>query len=359
MAKLVALLSGGVDSAVAAALAIDNGHSVVGMTMKQWPTFGEETRLTKGCSVVDAVADSARVCDVLDIPHYAVDFTEVFEADVIRPFVDGYLAGETPNPCVVCNSRVRFGAMLDRAIALGFDGVITGHWARKVQDSGGWHLLRANSEKDQSYVLYRLTQAALSRVLWPLGEVESKDWVREEARRRGLKNYDRPDSTDVCFVGEPADYRVFLNDRAPTTSRPGPIITVDGVRVGTHSGTAKFTVGQRRGLGVALGEPNYVVAIDGDSIVIGTSDALNSTTINATQQSWILAPPEKGERLKACVRYRAKPAECQFWPDENGFQLTFDAPVRAAAKGQSVVLYRDDAVVGGGIISSAQMMFNE
>ncbi len=225
MARLLAAMSGGVDSSVATALAIEAGHEVVGATLKQWEFPDEETRLSKGCSVLDAVADARRVADVLEIPHYTFDFRELFAREVVRPFVDDYARGLTPNPCIRCNELVRFGALLDKAEMLGFDGLVTGHWAR-ISD-GRLHRAR-NRDKDQSYVLYAIGRRGVERAHFPLGDVESKTLVRDTARDLGFGNADRPDSLEVCFVGEGRKPGDVVSERIPSAVTAGAIVVAGG-----------------------------------------------------------------------------------------------------------------------------------
>ena len=348
-------MSGGVDSSVAAALAARDGHQVVGATLKQWEFPDEETRLTKGCCTLDAVTDARRAADVLGIPHYTFDFRETFATQVVDPFVADYAKGLTPNPCIRCNELVRFGALADKARMLGFDGIVTGHYARVVEEAGGFRLLRArNLDKDQSYVLYALGQAALAMAHFPVGEFSSKDDVRQIARDLELPNADREDSLEVCFVGEGRRPGDVVADRVPVAVRRGPIVDDTGAVIGEHRGLAYYTVGQRRGLGAISAEPHYVTRIDADrnAIVVGTEETLGRSELRAQRPRYVSGDqPLDGEKFDAVVRYRSEPVPAAFFGTEEGFRLEFDRPVRAVAPGQAVVLYEGDEVIGGGTIT--------
>lgn len=353
--RLLAAMSGGVDSSVAAALAASQGHEVVGVTMKQWEFPDEETRLSKGCCTLDAVADARRAAGIIGIPHYTMDFREVFEREVVDPFVADYAAGRTPNPCVRCNRLVRFGALWERARRLGFDGLVTGHYARIDRSADRARLLRArNGAKDQSYVLYALDPGMLERVHLPLGEVTSKDEVRAQAGGLGLPNAGREDSVEVCFVGEGRKPGDVVAERAGEAVRPGAILDADGAVVGRHRGLAYYTVGQRRGLGPLGPRPRYVREIDAstNTLVVDTADALGSRMVSAVDARFFRRPAD-GARCDAVVRYRAEPVAATYRDHGPGFGLELDAPVRAAAPGQAVVLYDGDEVLGGGTIVAA------
>lgn len=359
MARLLAAMSGGVDSSVAAALVLEQGHEVVGVTLKQWEFPDEETRLAKGCCTLDAVADARRACDVLGLPHYTLDFREVFEREVVDPWVDDYARGLTPNPCVRCNELVRFGALADRAEALGFGGVVTGHYARAERDGDGlMRLSRArNTAKDQSYVLYALGQRALERAHFPLGDVASKDEVRSRARALGLPNAGREDSVEVCFVGEDRRPGDVVAERKPGAVRPGVIVDRDGNVVGEHRGLAYYTVGQRRGLGASASGPRYVTTLvpERNALVVDGREGLEACALEAVRPRFVSGEtPTDGARFGAVVRYRGTPAPARFRATGEGFSLDFDHPVRAVAPGQAVVLYEGDEVVGGGTILRAR-----
>ncbi len=353
MAKLLAAMSGGVDSSVATALALESGHEVVGATLKQWEFPDEETRLSKGCSVLDAVADARRVADVLGIPHYTFDFRELFAREVIQPFVDDYARGLTPNPCVRCNELVRFGALVDKAEMLGFDGIVTGHWARIADGK----LYRArNRDKDQSYFLYAIGKRGVARALFPLGDIESKTLVRDMAAQLGFSNADRADSLEVCFVGDGKRPGDVVAEHVPVAVRSGPIVDAFGKVVGEHRGLAYYTIGQRKGLGVhhTGGERRYVTAIDTDrNVLVVDGEAPGSRALSATRARFFGRPPADGASLDAVVRYRGTPTPAAFSSTPDGFSLAFERDVRAVSPGQAVVLYDADEVIGGGTISSS------
>jgi tRNA-specific 2-thiouridylase len=349
--RLLAAMSGGVDSSVAAAIAHDLGYEVVGATLKQWEFPDEETKLVKGCCTLDAVADARRAADVIGIPHYTLDFREVFAREVVDPFVSDYADGLTPNPCVRCNERVRFGALWERAQMLGFEGLITGHYAR----AEGGRLLRARcADKDQSYVLYALPRDVLERVVLPLGDIRSKDEVRDVARERGLPNADREDSVEVCFVGEGRKPGDVVRERRVDEVRPGPIVDVHGNVVGEHRGLPYYTVGQRKGLGSLGSDRHYVKALvrERNALVVGDRDATESVGLEAVRPRFVSGvTPRDGAGFTAVVRYRGVGTAATFRASADGFRLDFDEPVHAVAPGQAVVLYADDEVVGGGTIA--------
>jgi len=348
--KLLAAMSGGVDSSVAAAVAVEQGHDVTGVTLKQWEFADEASRLSKGCCTLDAVEDARRACSILGIPHYVFDFREIFERVVVEPWVDDYARGVTPNPCVRCNELVRFGALLDKAEMLGFDGLITGHYARAADG----RLFRArNIAKDQSYVLYALSAHALDRAHFPLGEIESKDAVRAKARDIGLPNWNRSDSLEVCFVGEDRRPGDVVAERRPDSVKPGAIVNRDGEVVGEHEGLAFYTVGQRRGIGSSNQGRRYVTALipERNTVVVGTN--AKAAGLIATRARYTAKQPGSGARVDAVVRYRATPSVATYTPRGDGFAIAFDEPVRAVAPGQAVVLYDGDEVIGGGTIAQA------
>jgi len=347
--RLLAAMSGGVDSSVAAALAVRGRHDVTGVTLKQWEHPDEETRLVKGCCTLDAVDDARRAADLLGIPHYTFDFREVFEREVVDPFVDAYASGRTPNPCVRCNERVRFGALLDKATALGFDGLVTGHYARAVD---GRLFRAANRDKDQSYVLHALSAETLRRIVFPLGDFCSKDDVRSLARSIGLRNWSREDSVDVCFVDEGSSPGDVVARRRPMAVRPGPIVDTAGRTLGEHRGLAYYTVGQRRGLGpVGSGRRAYVTTLDSARNTLVVGERPESCALTAIRPRFVGDPPSDGARVGAVVRYRGAETPARFSSTADGFRLDFDEPVRAVAPGQAAVLYDGEEVIGGGTIA--------
>ena len=351
--KLLVAMSGGVDSSVAAAAMVAEGNQVIGVTLKQWS--GPDGRLpTAGCCTVADAEDARRVAATLGIPYYVLDYREKFSAAVVDHFGREYLSGRTPNPCIECNRRVRFGALLDRAAELGCAGLVTGHHARVDHDGARFRLLRGRDDaKDQSYVLHMLGQAELGSIRLPIGEM-TKAAVRTEAARLGLRTADKAESQDLCFVG--GDYREFLRQRFPESARPGPIVDLEGAVVGTHAGTAGFTVGQRRGIGVAVGEPRFVVGIDAATatITIGRRGDLAVAACRVRGVTFVSGVPvPSGAEVSVKVRYRSSAVPATLWDEGDHHFVRFVDPQTAVAPGQAAVFYRGDEVLGGGTIAEA------
>ncbi|MDR5684258.1 MAG: tRNA 2-thiouridine(34) synthase MnmA, partial [Armatimonadota bacterium] len=282
MARVAVAMSGGVDSSVAAALMVEAGHEVVGLTMNLWPTWvpHDEDGASALCCGVGAVEDARGVARRLGIRHYVLNMREAFEDAVIAPFADEYARGRTPNPCVSCNRAIKFALLLEKVSSLGMDYLATGHYARIRRDGDRAVLLRGRDRrKDQSYVLYALTQPQLRRLLLPVGEL-TKEQTRSIARRWNLEVADKPDSQEICFVPR-GHYSDVIGRFRPEALRPGPIVATEGRRLGTHQGIGRYTVGQRRGLGVATGKPLYVVAIDPESntVIVGSEDELMASEV--------------------------------------------------------------------------------
>ena len=351
--RILVAMSGGVDSSVAAALLLEEGHDVVGVTLKQWE--GADGRLpTAGCCTVADAEDARRVAAQLDVPYYVLDYVDEFRSAVVDRFAADYLAGRTPNPCIECNRRVRFRALLDRADALGCDALATGHHARVRRAGARCRLLRgADRDKDQSYVLHMLGQPELQRVVLPVGEI-TKDQVRERAADLGLRTAAKPDSQDICFVGR-VDYREFLSEHYPATDRPGLLVDTSGAVLGRHQGAARFTVGQRKGLGIALGERRYVVAIDPSAatVTIGEEADLLAEGCRVTEVSFVAGVPPDDPEVEVKVRYRSPAVPALLLPGESDWTVRFREPQAAVAPGQAAVFYRGDEVVGGGTIAEA------
>jgi tRNA-specific 2-thiouridylase len=356
--KVLALMSGGVDSSIAAASLVRQGFDVVGVTMKIWeePACADDTG--GRCRLCADIEDARHVCSRLNIPHIVFDAQSVFRKKVIEPFCEEYLGGRTPNPCVICNVEIKFGLMLRRARELGAVFVATGHYARIKHDEtrGRFLLLKGRDPaKDQSYFLYRITHDQLKHILFPLGSL-TKPEVRWQARALGLHVSDKTESQEICFV--PAgDYRGLLERMHPGSLTPGPIMDVNGKHLGTHRGIACYTIGQRRGLGIAHSRPLYVVGFDRkkNAVVVGTSEHLWSRELLATRVNWIsAAEPAEPFRAHARIRYKHRESPATVVPLEGqAARVRFDKPQRAVTPGQSVVLYDGNLVAGGGIIESA------
>ena len=345
MARVWVAMSGGVDSSVAAAFLLEQGHEVTGVTMQIWPSTDEEG----GCCSVTAIRDARRVCDLLGIAHYTLNYREVFEREVVTPFADEYAAGRTPNPCVVCNDRLKFDDLLSRALAQDAECLATGHYARVVTHSEGVsRLARAvDSDKDQSYFLYRLTPSQLRHVLFPVGELHKSD-VRAFAGRLGLSVAEKADSQEACFA--PAgDYERVVRERRPEAFLPGDIVDAEGAVLGRHEGVGHFTIGQRKGLGVSAAEPLYVnrIAAGARRVVVGPHATLRITEVEARDIVWHGGPSED---VVAAIRYRTTPVPAEVRVRGTRLTLTFAEAQYGVAPGQAVVCYVGDVVIGGGTI---------
>jgi tRNA-specific 2-thiouridylase len=349
--RILAAMSGGVDSAVAAALAVDAGHDVTGVHLALSPDRQMLRSGARGCCSVEDAHDARRVADELGIPFYVWDLAERFTEDVVDDFVAEYAAGRTPNPCLRCNERIKFSAVLDRARALDFDAVVTGHHARLAD---GELRRSVDSAKDQSYVLGVLTAEQLAAAMFPLGSM-TKDRVREIAAERGFAVAAKPDSHDICFIPD-GDTRGFLARRLG--SRPGPVVdATTGTTVGEHDGTYGFTVGQRRGLGVAVGDqrPRYVLGIEPVSrtVTIGTAELAGVTEVRTGVPSWTGTAPELPFAAEVQLRAHAAPVPCRVSAADDGLFIELAEEQRGVAPGQSAVLYEPDGRRGDRVLGQA------
>ncbi len=357
-------MSGGVDSSTVAAMLVRRGLSVVGLTMQLWnqrrlPELAGEGATGRCCSL-DDVYDARRVAEQIGIPYYVVNFEKQFEEQVIKPFVDEYLAGRTPVPCTLCNNYIKFDRFLEMADAVGARHIATGHYARIRHDesTGRYHLLRAvDASKDQTYFLFGLTQAQLARTLFPLGEL-TKPEVRDLARSMDLAVAAKSDSQEICFVPN-GDYAAFMDaylaDIGVAPERTGgEIVTAAGRKLGRHSGVHHFTVGQRRGLGIATGEPLYVIATDplSQRVTVGGNGELMRESFHASSVNWIsVAGIDAPLRAEVRIRNKHAAAPATLHPAGNGsVRIVFDTPQRAVTPGQAAVFYSEDQVLGGGWI---------
>jgi tRNA-specific 2-thiouridylase len=351
--KVVVAMSGGVDSSVAAALLKKEGFDVIGVTLN---LFAGDRGRAACCGASDSAAKARAVCDALGVRHYLKNAVDVFKNKVIDEFVRSYAAGYTPNPCVDCNRFVKFSYLFDLARAFGTEYLATGHYARIEKTSGGFHLLRGTDPlKDQSYFLYPLQAGRLPHVLFPLGGLVKKE-VRKLAGEFGLPTAGEKESNDICFVGE-GSYGRYLAKSGGIKPRPGKIVDSRGKILGRHEGFFNYTIGQRRGLGVYGGGRLYVTALrpESDEVVLGGLSEACFGSFDAVNINWLAPRPARGERIGAQIRYRHKPASCLVVSsDGTGFSGVFHEPQFAPARGQSVVFYDGDRVLGGGTVSEVR-----
>ena len=353
--KVVVGMSGGVDSSVAAWLLKKQGYDVIGVTMQIWQD--EENIVQEengGCCGLSAVDDARRVAAAIGIPYYVMNFKDEFQKSVIEYFTKEYLAGRTPNPCIACNRYVKWEALLQRSLSIGADYIATGHYARIEHLPNGRYAIRrsATMEKDQTYALYNLTQEQLARTLMPVGEY-SKDRIREMADEIGLLVAHKPDSQDICFVPD-GDYASFIENTTDQVLQTGDFVTPEGKILGKHKGIIHYTVGQRKGLGLALGYPAFVLEIrpETNEVVIGTYEESLTYTVRANELNFMSVEQiTEPVRVFAKIRYNHKGAWCTVErTGEEEIVCTFDEPIRAATPGQAVVLYDGEYVLGGGTI---------
>lgn len=350
--KAIIAMSGGVDSSVAAFLMKRNGYDCIGATMKLYDNDDIGISREKTCCSLDDIEDARAVARRLSMPYYVFNFKDEFEAKVIRKFISTYENGGTPNPCIDCNRYLKFEKLFQRMNELSYDYVVTGHYA-KVEERNGWFYLKkaADDTKDQSYVLYSLTQNQLAHILFPLGDY-SKSEIREIAEEQGFLNARKKDSQDICFVPD-GDYARFIENFTGKSYPVGNFVDMQGNILGQHQGIIRYTNGQRKGLGVAFGKPMYVAGkdIDKNTVVLCTNDELFSAELTAADFNWIIPNPEKTMKCSARVRYNMKEQPASAYILDSGkVKVVFDAPQRAITKGQAVVLYSGDTVLGGGTI---------
>lgn len=357
--KVVVAMSGGVDSSLTAALLVREGYEVIGVTMRlsdDARDFNEDE--DRGCCSLKAVDDARKVADTIGILHYVMNFRDLFQKTVIDYFIDEYAKGRTPNPCIACNRYVKFEGLLQRAMELGAEAVATGHYARIDADqiTGRYRLCKGvDVTKDQSYALYHLNQKTLHRFMMPLGNY-TKVETRKLAVELHLPVADKPDSQEICFIPDD-DYKAYLEEKAPNVLKPGDIVDLHGKVLGRHKGVPLYTVGQRRGLGIAAKTPLYVVGLDlaQNQVIVGGNEDVFATELIAKDMNWIVVDQlVKPMKVGAKIRYGAKEGDATVYPLAEGVvKVVFTQPQRAITPGQSVVFYDGDAVIGGGVIVKA------
>ncbi len=357
--RVVAAMSGGVDSSLSAALLKKNGYETIGVTFRMWPRGECGSSFGRSCCNLEAVTRARAVAQDLEIPYYVVDFSEAFKKEVIDYFCEEYLKGHTPNPCVVCNEKIKFGKLLEKALSLGAQAVATGHYANTGYDKkSGKYLLKEGRDKrkDQTYFLFGLSQRQLEHAIFPLGSL-TKDKVRALAKRMKLKTFDTASSQDICFVQD-LKYAEYIRKKTGVEIKPGEIIDRNGKVVGRHKGIPFYTIGQRRGLGIAYKEPLYVTGIDIEKnrILAGPREEVMKSSLIAERMNWIsIEGITKPIKVRAMIRYNSKKAKVTVTKiGEDSVCVDFDEPQAAPTPGQAVVFYDKDVVVGGGWIKEAQ-----
>lgn len=354
--KVVMAMSGGVDSSVAAALLVEQGYEVIGITMRLWtPDNVDELELVGGCCSLESVEDARRVADTLNIPFYVLNFQDRFQETVVDYFVQEYSRGRTPNPCIACNRYLKFDLLLDKAHHLGAEYVATGHYARRLyHPSLGRYILTTSKDdtKDQTYALYTLTQTQLRHTLFPLGDY-LKEEVRELARKLNLITAEKAESQEICFIPN-NNYKLFWQQYTGKEGIKGVIRTIGGEVLSTHDGIQNYTIGQRRGLGIAAPRPLYVVDIipSENAVIVGEDKEAYAPALLASDLNWVSIPaPRQPLAAQAKIRYSAPPAPCTITPlGKEGVNVHFQQPQRAITPGQAVVFYRGDMLLGGGTI---------
>ena len=355
---VLAAMSGGVDSAVAAALLAERGHPVTGVTLKLW-CYGKSPVSERACCTLDAIEDARGVARRMGFAHFVVEAEEVFRARVLQPFLDDYAGGRTPYPCALCNQHLKFGDLVGRMELVGAGALATGHYARveRLADGSTGLFRAADAAKDQSYALALVPYAALPRVIFPLGALQKRE-VRGHAERLGLRVWDKPESQDLCFVPD-RDYAGYMVRQLGETrgTSSGPFVDPEGRRLGTHRGIIHYTVGQRRGLGLSGAEPLYVLSIDAgaNAVTVGPREALEAPGLVTGPANWLAPePPASGQRAEVKIRYHHEPAGARLYPLEDGrVEVRFDQPQPAVTPGQLAAFYVGDRVLGGAAIERA------
>jgi len=350
--KVMLGMSGGVDSSVAALLLLEMGYEVIGVTLKMWsPKEGCNTQGSSSCCSLLDIEDAKNVANKLGIAHYVLNAKLEFDSYVIQRFISDYLNGRTPNPCIYCNKYIKFDLMLKKALSMGTDYIATGHYAR-IQPQGDRFLLKTSLDpfKDQSYVLYNITQSQLQRTLMPLGNF-TKQQIRKMAKEAGLVVASKPDSQDICFVHN-NDYAKFIKEYSSNPVTPGYFVDSNGGKLGMHKGIIYYTIGQRRGLGIALGKPMFVTKINAATNTIVLGEPFLSKKLIANELNWIsIKNLNEPMKVEAKIRYSAKRASATIAPLSNdNIEVIFDFPQRSITPGQAVVFYDTDTVIGGGTI---------
>lgn len=351
--KVLVGMSGGVDSSVAAYLLKEQGYEVIGVTMQIWQDDEEFIEKEGGCCSLSAVADARRVANKIGIPFYVMNFKDAFKRNVIDYFVDEYMEGRTPNPCIACNKFIKFSSFLDKAMAMGIDYVATGHYAI-IEKQKDRYIIRKSEDdkKDQTYALYNLTQFQLERTLMPCGQYK-KSQIREIAKDIGLRVHNKKDSEEICFIPD-NDHGRYIKNRFPNKVREGNFVDKQGNVLGKHKGIVYYTIGQRKGLGIAFGKPMYVVDINPfkNEVVLGSIEDLLNTELVAKDINYIPFDTLKEPmEVEAKIRYSQIPSKAIITPIDDGrVRVNFHEKQRAITKGQSVVFYKDDLLIGGGII---------